>query len=265
MLMIHNASCPRNCGEVADSHVLLDHHPLKASYHHQQPSYAVINSNNNNSESLFDPSCSNGEGLLNAPDEYLNYDNEDDHYHHPKQVQFSTTVLKVQSKMNNLINKHKASLKLYDDIVNLFNDYILSPYFDIHAKLNSRKSFILSMESSNCNIRNLHPRYNEVRLHDGTQVTAPVFDTAMILDLVTNPDLMNPDNNAEGYNLFTKDVDPNNNSNHKYGEAHNFHYVLCHTPWLSIMASLPRYSLDYFLLIIRWAWGIHTIVSCCGA
>ena len=77
------------------------------------------------------------------------------------------------------------------------------------------------MESSNCHIRHLHPRNNEVRLHDGSQVTIPVFDTkAMILDLVTNPDLMNDNNIAEGYNQFTGDIDPNNISNQKYGEIH---------------------------------------------
>ena len=56
-LMIYIASCPRKYGKVADSHVLLDHHPLKASYNHQQPSNAAINSVNDNSESSFDPSC----------------------------------------------------------------------------------------------------------------------------------------------------------------------------------------------------------------
>ncbi len=88
---------------------------------------------------------------MNAQDEYLNYDNEDDCAYHPKQeVQCSTTVLKVQIKLNNLINNYinnyKASLKLYDDIVNLFNNYISSPNFDVHAQLKNRKSFILSMD-----------------------------------------------------------------------------------------------------------------------
>jgi hypothetical protein len=30
-------------------------------------------------ESLFEPSCSNGIGLQNAPDEYFHYDNENGH------------------------------------------------------------------------------------------------------------------------------------------------------------------------------------------
>ena len=57
-------------------------------------------------------------------------------------------VSKVQIKLNNLINNHKASLKLHDDIVDLFNEYISSPNFDLYATLKSRKTFIRSMESS---------------------------------------------------------------------------------------------------------------------
>ena len=64
------------------------------------------------------------------------------------QAQLSTAVSKVQIKLNNLINNHKASLKLHNDIVHLFNEYIASPNFDLNATLKSRKSFIRSTESS---------------------------------------------------------------------------------------------------------------------
>ena len=69
---------------------------------------------------------------------------------------------KVQIKLNNFINNHKASLKLHDDIVNLFNEYIASPNFDLNKKLKSRKSFIQLMESST----HLRPINTEVTLHD---------------------------------------------------------------------------------------------------
>ena len=56
------------------------------------------------------------------------HDNDDFHndLYNP-QAQLSTAVSKVQIKLNNLINNHKASLKLHNDIVVLFNDYIASP------------------------------------------------------------------------------------------------------------------------------------------
>jgi hypothetical protein len=52
-------------------------------------------------------------------------------------------------------------------------------------------------------------------------VTVPVFDAkAMILDILANTNLMNNANIAEGYNVFTGDLDPTNQSNQKYSEVH---------------------------------------------
>ncbi len=47
----------------------------------------------------------------------LDYNNFNGNYYDP-QSQLSTAVSKVQIKLNNLINNHKAPLKLYDNIVN---------------------------------------------------------------------------------------------------------------------------------------------------
>ncbi len=56
----------------------------------------------------------------------------------------------------------------------------------------------------------------EVTLHDTSRVTVPVFDAKqMILDLLTDQNLMNNSNIAEGYDIFSGDVDPNNQSNQK--------------------------------------------------
>ena len=44
-------------------------------------------------------------------------------------------VTKLQVNLNNLINRNKASLGMYDDICQLFNDYISSGGFDKYAKL----------------------------------------------------------------------------------------------------------------------------------
>ncbi len=114
---------------------------------------------------------------------------------------------KVQIKLNNLINNHKASLKLYDDIVDLFNDYVLSPSFDKYARLKSRKSFIQSMERM-YHVTHLRLKHRNVILHNGAEVTVPIFDAkSMILDLLTNPFTMDKANIAEGYDMFTGDVD----------------------------------------------------------
>ena len=109
---------------------------------------------------------------------------------------------------------------MYDDIVQLFNDYLSSPNLDPYAKLKSRKLFIRSMESSYV-LSPLRPQIKEVRLHDGGSVSVPVFDSkTMILDLLTNPSLMKTNNLAKGYDVLTGNVDDNVMSNKKYGEIH---------------------------------------------
>ena len=88
----------------------------------------------------------------------------------------------MQIKLNHLININKAPLKLYDDIVNLFNKYIFSENFDRYAWLKSRKSFIKANETT-YNVTHLRPMMKNVVLTDGAEVTIPVFDAkSMILD-----------------------------------------------------------------------------------
>ena len=137
------------------------------------------------------------------------------------QSQCSTAVSKVQIKLNHLINSHNASLKLYNDVVNLFNEYVSSPNFNIYTKFKTRASFIQSIESLHCCTTHLCPKNKDVTLHNGKQVSVPVFDAkAMIMDLLTNEYLMNECNIAEGYDLFTENVDPNVTSNNKYRKIH---------------------------------------------
>jgi hypothetical protein len=130
---------------------------------------------------------SNSDGAFSYDLHNNNDYNED--YYNPK-AQCSTAVSKVQIKLNNLINNHKASLNLHDVIVVLFNDYISSPHFDLNAKLKTRNSFIKSMESS-YDVTHLRPMNTEVLRHDQSRVTVPVFDAkSMILDLLTDQHLM---------------------------------------------------------------------------
>ena len=65
------------------------------------------------------------------------------------------------------------------------------------------------MESS-YGVTQLRPMNTEVTLHDTSRVTVPVFDAKqMILDLLTDRNLMNKSNIAEGYDIFSGDVDQN--------------------------------------------------------
>ncbi len=155
----------------------------------------------------------------NIDDQSLDYNNLNGNYYDP-QSQPSTAVSKVQIKLNNLINNQKASLKLYNNIVNLFNKYISSNNFNQLAKLKSRKSFIKLMELS-YRVTHLWPKNRDVMLHDGSEVTVPVFKAkSMILNLFTNKITMDKSNIAEGYNVFTGNVDDGHTANKQYGEIH---------------------------------------------
>ncbi len=76
------------------------------------------------------------------------------------------------------------------------------------------------MESS-YRVTHLWPKNRDVMLHDGSEVTVPVFDAkSMILDLLTNKITMDKSNIAEGYNVFTGNVDDGHTANKQYGEIH---------------------------------------------
>ena len=88
----------------------------------------------------------------------------------------NASVHKFQVMLLGIIYKHKASLKIYDDICQLFTDYSSSSDFDPHARLQSRKSFLRSIEETHCT-QGLRPYHGIVQLHNDTRVTVPVFDT----------------------------------------------------------------------------------------
>jgi hypothetical protein len=62
--------------------------------------------------------------------------------------QWATAITKLQVMLNEVINNHKASLKMHDDIVHLFNKYISSPSFDKFSTLKTRKAFTQSMKKT---------------------------------------------------------------------------------------------------------------------
>jgi len=85
-------------------------------------------------------------------------------------------------------------MKMYDDICELINNYSSSSDFDKHARLQSRKSFLTSIEETHCT-QGLRPYHRIVQLYNDTQITVPVFDTKqMIISMLTDPSLMNPNN-----------------------------------------------------------------------
>ena len=157
-----------------------------------------MNNREGNDSNISSQHSTDGSNMdINPPYDWYKNNCDDDSYN--PQHQLCTAVSKVQIKLNNLINNHKASLKLNDDIVNLFNEYISSPNFYLDVKLKSRKPFIKSMESS-YRVTHLRPMNTEVRLRDHSRVTIPVFDPkAMIMDVLTNQNLMKNSNIAEGY------------------------------------------------------------------
>ncbi len=65
-------------------------------------------------------------------------------------------VTKFQVLLNDLLIKHKASLLLYDEICNLFEEYISSPNFDRFAKFKSRRSLLTSTQKT------LIPRHSDL-------------------------------------------------------------------------------------------------------
>ena len=180
--MLHLASCPKKYKDSA-SHLNQSHYdyqPLKTSYEKYSDDNNFHFANSGSNELDTDDSVSHTDSAFTISDnESVIHDKTNDD-------QCSTAVSKVQIKLNHLINRHKAPLKLYDDIVVLFNDYISSPNLDVYAKFKTRNAFIRTIDTS-YSMADLRPMNMTVTLHDGKKVTVPVFDAkAMIKDILCN-------------------------------------------------------------------------------
>jgi hypothetical protein len=129
-------------------------------------------------------------------------------------------VTKFQVMLNDLLLKHKASLLLYDEIIDLVSSYISSPNFNILDKFKSRKS-LLRLAQKSLNTSCLWPLNGTVWLHNDSLVTVPVFDAKhMIKSLLSDPSLMKEPNFAEGYNVLTGEVLNDHPANNKYSKVH---------------------------------------------
>jgi hypothetical protein len=155
------------------NHQHLEHNPLKScndQLDHLNPYAVYDNLDDSSGEDSTDKDCPDEGGLdystedkiginLGEEDDLANYggDNTDG--------QFSTAITKIQIRLNNLINRHKAPLQLYNNIIHLFNDYMSSPNFSKYAKLKTRRSFIKKMEVAHPAITALQPANKQLTLH----------------------------------------------------------------------------------------------------
>ncbi len=183
--------------------------------------YVEVNNNN---------SFTDGDSIISSSDDsfkqyYLvhNHTQDEEEIVCDNSLQQSNARNRFQVMLHDLIMKHKASLQMFDNICNLVNKDASSPEFLVNTKLQSRKSFLCSIEGS-YRTWLLRPNNQNVRLHDGTIVTVPVLDIKeMLTSLLTDRTIMVDTNFAEGYDVLTGGVDVNNPSNDKYEEVHTGH------------------------------------------
>ena len=127
-LLVHLGYCRERHTAIQDNanHLLHEYHPLKSSYNqgdHLNPFAVYDNSDISNSDDSVDGNNRNNtdDGYSSVEDGNANgYD--DDHQsdvgdYHRSHGQCSTAVSKLQIRLNNVINTHKAPLRLYDDVV----------------------------------------------------------------------------------------------------------------------------------------------------
>jgi hypothetical protein len=129
-------------------------------------------------------------------------------------------VTKFRVMLNDLLLKHKASLLLYVEIIELVSSYISPPNFNQLDTFKSRRS-LLKLTEKSLNTSCLTPVNGNVCLHNDSLVTVPIFDAKhMIKSLLTDPSLMKQSIFAEGYNVLTGEVLNDHPENKKYSEIH---------------------------------------------
>ena len=150
-LLIHLGYCRErhNASEQnVANHNFLEHNPLKSCYdqaEHLNP-FAVYDGEFDNS------SISEEEPDDNFGNTHTDFDEFGQNGFHDTKGQCSTALSKLQIRLNDVINRHKAPLLLYDEIVHLINDYISSDNFSKYGKLKTRQSYKTNgNDSSNCN------------------------------------------------------------------------------------------------------------------
>ena len=124
-----------------------------------------------------------------------------------------------QVHLPDLMMKHPTSLQLFDDICSLVNDYMSSPEFSATSQMQTGEAFLHSIAHGHNGYR-LRPTNVNVRLHDNSRVTVPIFYIKeMIISLLTDNSLIKETNFAEGYNVLTGKVDINKLGKFHTGDA----------------------------------------------
>jgi len=128
------------------------------------------------SYNLSDEDISYNQGDLIQSFDLYKDNNEDDRRGFRPLRRKTSAVTKFQVMLNDLLLKHKASLLLYDEIIELVSSYISSPNFNQFDKFKSRRSLLQFTEKS-LNTSCLRPMNGTVRLHNDSLV--PQFQSLM--------------------------------------------------------------------------------------
>ena len=107
-------------------------------------------------------------------------------------------------QLRELFHRNIGSLKMYDETIELFNQYITTSDFNKYARLVVSWNTFLTRVGEVFITTDLKPTYGSVRIHNGSLVIVPVFDIkAMIMSILHDTVLMQPDNFVELLNIFT--------------------------------------------------------------
>jgi len=112
-------------------------------------------------------------------------------------------------------------MKLHNEIINLLDHYLTAGKIDpTNKNFSSRKKFIRKI-GRDFSTTVMKPKHIPITLEGGSKATISLLDTKfMILSLLTDDFLMQDENLAPGYDIFTGDVDPNHPDGQNYGEIH---------------------------------------------
>ena len=113
---------------------------------------------------------------------------------------------RFQIELQTILDKHRISLKVHDELVGLIKSHSNTcdnklP-FSTNLLLN-RNQFMTKLENI-MDVSKLKHKDVEVKLSSGGVASVAVYDLeTMIMSLLTDERLMNPENIASGYDLFT--------------------------------------------------------------
>jgi hypothetical protein len=126
-----------------------------------------------------------------------------------------------QIDLQAILSNHRMDMKLQDEIVGLLQHYSHDENLTFStATLSSRSLFMTKLERT-MNTSSLKHEDVVVNLSSGNAATVSVFNLeAMIMSMLTDDQIMNPNNIAQGYNLFSGKSEEGQGHDDVYGEIH---------------------------------------------